>query len=179
MRTIFHFLVYLVLGIWIGALIFFGAVLAPIAFGRLPPLFSDYSQGIHAAGVVVGASLQRMHVMGIILGVLFLILISLGRHHYRTIIPQVVLVIIMLGITGYSQFSVIPRMDTARVSVGGNILAVPVNNPGREIFDHLHRISEYLEGGVLVAGLLAFLATTHWARRERSEAVPVQEALPS
>ena len=39
MRTLFHSLVYLALGLWLGALVFFGAVLAPIAFSQLPPLF--------------------------------------------------------------------------------------------------------------------------------------------
>lgn len=165
MRAIFHFLVYLVLGIWIGSLVFFAAVLAPVAFERLPGLFSNYAQGASAAGMMVGASLDRMHWMGIALGILFLILMVIGREHYRTIIPQVILVLIMLGITSYSQFSVIPRMDTARVSVGGNIQLVPQNNPGREIFENLHRLSEYLEAGVLAGGVLALLATT-FLRRE-------------
>jgi hypothetical protein len=39
MRTLFHSLVYLALGVWLGALVFFGAVLAPIVFTQLPPLF--------------------------------------------------------------------------------------------------------------------------------------------
>lgn len=164
MRTILHFLVYLVLGIWIGSLVFFAAVLAPVAFEHLPKLFSSYAQGASAAGLVVGTSLDRLHWMGMILGFLFLILMVIGRDYYRTIVPQVVLVLIMLGITAYSQFSVIPRMDTARVSVGGNIQLVPENNPGREIFEKLHRLSEYLESGVLAGGVLALLATTYLRR---------------
>src|SRR6202044_1225243 len=127
MRTLFHSLVYLVLSVWLGALIFFGAVLAPIAFSQLPPLLG--AQGIHAAGLIVGGSLLRMHWMGLLCRLIFLAVVIVARAHYRTIIPQVVLVLLMMLLTAYSQFSIIPRMDTARESVGGNVDAVAANNP--------------------------------------------------
>jgi hypothetical protein len=166
MRTLFHSLVYLVLGIWIGALIFFGAVLAPLAFTELPPLFSNAAQGIHAAGVIVGGSLIRLHWMGILCGIIFLILLLLGRPHYRTIVPQIALVVVMLALTSYSQFSIIPRMDTARDSVGGDIDAVAADNPGRQIFDRLHVLSVRVEGAVVLCGIAALVVTAHLARRE-------------
>ena len=138
MRTLFHSLVYLALGIWLGALVFFGAVLAPIAFSQLPPLFATPAAGIHAAGLIVGGSLVRLHWMGLLCGVVFLVVVVLARAHYRSIIPQAVLVLAMMLLTAYSQFSIIPRMDTARDSVGGDIDAVAADNPGRQIFDRLH-----------------------------------------
>jgi hypothetical protein len=73
----------------------------------------------------------------------------------------------MLILTCYSQFSIIPRMDIARDSVGGSVEAVPESNPGRQIFDTLHKRSEEVEIGVLIAGLLTLLATAHLARGER------------
>jgi Domain of unknown function (DUF4149) len=166
MRTLFHSLVYLVLGLWLGALVFFGAVLAPIAFSQLPPLFPTPAAGIHAAGVVVGGSLVRLHWIGLFCGLIFLVVSVLARAHYRTIIPQVVLVLVMMLLTAYSQFSIIPRMDTARDSVGGNVDAVAANNPGRQIFDRLHQRSVHVEGLVLLCGLGALVATAHWSRRE-------------
>ncbi len=166
MRTLFHSLVYLALGIWIGALIFFGAAVAPIAFTDLPPLFSNPAQGIHAAGVVVGGSLIRLHWMGILCGIIVLVLLLLGRPHYRTILPQIVLVVVMLILTAFSQFSIIPRMNTARDSVGGSIEAVAADNPGRQIFDQLHVLSVRVEGVILLCGISALAATAHVARRE-------------
>ena len=132
MRTLGHLLAYLSLGVWLGALFFFGAILAPLAFSQLPPLFADPAQGMHAAGVVVGGSLVRLHWMGLVCGLVFLAAMLIARVHFRTIIPQTVLVLLMMVITCYSQFSVIPRMDTARNSVGGNVDAVPADNPGRK-----------------------------------------------
>ena len=166
MRTLFHSLVYLVLGLWPGALVFFGAVLAPIAFSQLPPLFATPAAGIHAAGMIVGGSLVRLHWIGLFCGLIFLVVSVLARAHYRTIIPQALLVLVMMLLTAYSQFSIIPRMDTARDSVGGNVDAVAANNPGREIFDRLHQQSVHVEALVLLCGLGALAATAHWSRRE-------------
>jgi Domain of unknown function (DUF4149) len=165
-RTLFHSLVYLVLGLWLGALVFFAAVLAPIAFSQLPPLFATPAAGIHAAGMIVGGSLVRLHWIGLFCGLIFLVVSVVARAHYRTIIPQAVLVLVMLLLTAYSQFSIIPRMDTAREAVGGNVEAVAANNPGRQIFDRLHQRSVHVEGLVLLCGVGALVATAHWSRRE-------------
>jgi hypothetical protein len=165
-RTLFHSLVYLVLGLWLGALVFFAAVLAPIAFSQLPPLFATPAAGIHAAGMVVGGSLVRLHWIGLFCGLIFLVVSVVARAHYRTIVPQAVLVLVMMLLTAYSQFSIIPRMDTARDSVGGNVEAVAANNPGRQIFDRLHQRSVHVEVLVLLCGVGALVATAHWSRRE-------------
>jgi hypothetical protein len=163
-RTPLHSAVYLALGIWLGALVFFATVLAPIAFSRLPPLFATPAVGIHAAGLIVGDSLVRLHWMGLVCGFVFLVASVLGRAHYRTIIPQVVLVLAMMLLTAYSQFSIIPRMDTARESVGGNVDAVAANNPGRQIFDRLHRQSVHVETLVLLCGIAALYVTSYSSR---------------
>ncbi len=104
--------------------------------------------------------------MGLLCGVVFLVVVVVARAHYRSIIPQAVLVLAMMLLTAYSQFSIIPRMDTARDSIGGNVDAVAANNPGRQIFDRLHRTSTRVEGLVLLCGLGALVATAHWSRRE-------------
>lgn len=159
MRTFFAVTSLLVLGLWLGALIFFGAILAPVAFGSLPGLFPDHAAGIHAAGTVVGGSLIRLHYMGLLCGLVFLVftLILSRFSHWHSYTPQALLVLVMMVLTAYSQFSIIPEMNTARDSVGGEITAVPENNPGRQIFDRLHNLSTRVEGIVLVCGLVAFM----------------------
>jgi hypothetical protein len=166
MRTLFHSLVYLVLGLWLGGVVFFGAILAPIAFTELPPLFPNSALGTHAAGLVVGGSLVRLHWLGLICGVIFLAVLALARKHYRSIVAPAVFVGLMMLLTAYSQFSIIPRMDIARDSIGGNVDAVAADNPGRVIFDRLHQRSVHVEGLVLLFGLAALVATAHWSRRE-------------
>jgi hypothetical protein len=164
LRTLFHSLANLVLALWLGALVFFAAVVAPVAFSQLPTVFG--AQGLHAAGLVVGGSLVRLHWMGLLCGLIFLGVLAAARTHYRSIIPQALLVLVMLVLTAYSQFAIIPEMDTARDSIGGNIEAAPASNPGRQIFDRLHQRSVHVEGLVLLCGLAALVATAHLSRRE-------------
>jgi hypothetical protein len=104
--------------------------------------------------------------MGLLCGLVCLAVLVIARPHYRTIIPQAVLVLVMMVLTCYSQFSIIPRMDTARDSIGGNVDAVAPNNPGRVIFDHLHQTSIRVEGLILLCGLGALIATAHWSRQQ-------------
>jgi len=158
MRNFLGTLSLLALGIWIGALIFFGFV-ASVSFSVLPPFFANHAQGTHAAGLVVGGSLTWLHALGLVCGVFFLLLILiLSRFiHWHSYAPQALLVLAMVVLTAYSQFSIIPRMNTARDSVGGAADAVPESNPGRQIFDHLHQTSTHVEGAILICGLVAFV----------------------
>jgi hypothetical protein len=73
-------------------------------------------------------------------------------------VPQAVLVLAMVLLTAYSQFSIIPRMDTAQASVGGSvgIASLPESSPARATFDALHRESVHVEGLVLILGFIAF-----------------------
>ncbi|MBV8818283.1 MAG: DUF4149 domain-containing protein [Acidobacteriaceae bacterium] len=157
MRTLLNVVALLALAVWFGALVFFG-VLAQTAFTVLPPLFADQPQGFHAAGLVVGTALGRLHYLGLICGIVFLLAtFALGRaERFKTLLPQIGLAAVMLLLTMYSQFSIIPRMNTARASVGGVVEAVPHDNPGYQVFQNLHLQSTRVEGGVLLCGLLAF-----------------------
>ena len=159
MRSVLTTLSLLALGIWLGALLLFVQV-AAVAFDALPPLFLNHAEGIHGAGLVVGGTLRHLHYMGLICGVLFLILSFLLRSRVRwhSVIPQAVLVLVMVILTAYSQFSVIPRMDTAQASVGGNvgIASLPESSPARMLFDQLHRESVHVEGLILILGFIAF-----------------------
>ena len=160
MRTMLATLSSLALGLWLGALCFFGAVLAPVAFQLLPGLFpQNPPAAIHAAGTIVGASLTRLHYLGFACGLIFILLILvLSRFaHWHSYAPQTILVLAMLVLTAYSQFFIIPKMDTVRDAVGGEITAVPTNNPGRQIFDDLHRQSTHVETVIAGCGLVAFL----------------------
>jgi hypothetical protein len=65
-----------------------------------------------------------------------------------------VLVIAMLVLTSYSQFSVIRRMEKDRISLGGDITKAPADAPALVNFNHLHKVSVRVEVTVLILGLL-------------------------
>src|SRR5271169_3092441 len=137
-----RFLMLLSLVCWVGGLIFFAFVLAPTAFSVLPTT--------HLAGNVVGRSLSKLHWIGIVSGIVFLISSLLysrftdGTAHVFA--ARHVLVCLMLALTLVSQFGIIPRMDTLRASIG-EIDSVPPDNPARMQFDGLHVWSTRVESG--------------------------------
>ena len=149
-----RFLMLLSLIVWLGGLIFF-PVVAQTAFSVLPSR--------HLAGMVVGRSLGVLHWMGIISGFVFLassILynrLSSGATHVFA--GRHVLICLMLALTLISQFNIIPRMDTLRAALPGEIDSVSADNPARMQFDALHVWSTRLEGGALLLGLVVAYLT--------------------
>lgn len=145
----------LALIVWIGGIIFFAFVLAPTVFTVLPTR--------ELAGDVVSPSLSRLHWMGLISGLLFL-LCSLSYNQIRYGQPRSfsathILLIIMLVFTGVSQFRVTPRMASLRASMG-TIDNVSASDTRRAEFNHLHQWSTRLESGVLLCGLGVVVLTS-------------------
>jgi uncharacterized membrane protein len=156
--SLLRFLMVLSLVVWIGGIIFFAFVLAPTAF-TIPGVLPD----THLAGNVVGRALGKLHWIAIFAGVVFLITSllysSLTQGTAQPFAMRHVLICLMLALTLFSQFWIIPRMDTLRASVG-DFASVPLNNPARVQFDALHVWSTRVEGAVLLLGLVAVFLTT-------------------
>ena len=156
MRTLLRSLILLALAIWVGGLLFFGAVVAPIAFGTLMPMFPDPAVGIGVAGAMVRNSLLHLHAIGLVCGIALLVLCiaeRVTRATRRSIAPQLVLIAAMVGLTAYSQYSVIPRMESLRIQAGAAMADPASANPARLDFNRLHNLSTSLEGIVLLSGL--------------------------
>jgi Domain of unknown function (DUF4149) len=155
-----RFLMLLPLVVWLGGLIFFAFVLAPTVFspGLLPTR--------HLAGAIVGRSLDGLHYMAIVSGIIFLIASMLysrmASGNARPLAARHVLVVLMLLLTVISQFAISPKMHAIRAEVGvidGGIDNVPLDNPLRTEFDRLHVWSEKFEEAVLLLGLVALYTT--------------------
>jgi hypothetical protein len=156
MRTLVRSLILLGLVVWIGGLLFFGAVVAPVAFGSVRPMLPDPAVGLHIAGTMVRISLLRLHDIGLVCGVILLLLCIVeraARMTRRSIAPQLVLLAAMLGLTAFSQFSVIPRMESLRMQAGAAMDDPAATNTAKVDFDRLHGLSTRLEGVVLLCGL--------------------------
>lgn len=156
MRTLLRSLILLCLAVWVGGLLFFGAVVAPVAFRTIIPMFPDAAAGLHVAGTMVRESLLRLHTIGLVCGVILLLLAIIertARLTRRSIAPQLVLLVAMLGLTAYSQFSVIPRMDSLRIQAGAAMGNPAASDPAKVDFNRLHGLSTRLEGIVLLCGL--------------------------
>jgi Domain of unknown function (DUF4149) len=142
--------------VWLGGLIFLAFVEAPTVFspGLLPTR--------HMAGSIVGRSLDLLHYMAMVCGVIFLIASMvynrIMRGDARPLAARHVLIMLMLLLTLISQFEISTKMHAIRTEVGV-IDSVPLDSPLRREFGRLHVWSEKFEEAVLLLGLVALYAT--------------------
>jgi len=111
--------------------------------------------GRDAAGAMVGFALGRMHLLGVICGIVVLLArLARTRTFGSFVTPVALCVVLMIALTVASQVGVSPRMAVLRVQMG-SIQATAENSPLLAEFARLHRISVSLESGVLLAGFAA------------------------
>jgi hypothetical protein len=150
MATLIRALRLLSIVVWVGGIIFFAFVLAPVAFSVLP------SQ--HLAGSVVGGSLRVLDIIGLVCGAIFwLTTVIVFRRsapaHKRRYEVQLLLSAIMLLATACLHAGILPAMERDRVQSGGDIEVAPKDNPAKIHFELLHKRSERIEGVILFLGL--------------------------
>jgi hypothetical protein len=149
MKTVLRTLLYLALIVWLGAEIFF-PVVAAITFMTLQP-------DTHTAGAIVGQLLRILHNMALVSGVVALALLALapawGLYKAKTVLAPMILLLVMIICTCYSQYSIIPTMERDRIAAGGDVNAADLANPSRIHFNKLHVWSERVEEAVLLMGL--------------------------
>ena len=145
----------LLLGLWLGAAVFFGMAVAPALFNVLRS--AGLVNANELAGQVVTRLLGFINRGGIEIA-LFLLITAFFVNRNRSRLAQVVEVIsiaIMAIMTGVSNWIISARMIQLRASMG-TIDQVSPADPRRIEFDALHRYSVMVMGVALVAGLIAF-----------------------
>ena len=151
----------LALVVWVGGIVFFGAVLAPNAFrilGKAPEF-----------GTLIGACLLMLHSIGLWCGVLVIVAVRMLRRHARLPFLQIGLAFGMMLLTFVSNRFIVGPMEHDRALAGGQIEALMPGSPLRADFEARHRWSTAVEQGVLVLGLVLVAV----AASEREEVLVV------
>ena len=150
MAATLRFLQIFSLGTWVGSIVFF------IVFTQgIFPVVNNNDM----TGAIVGYSLGRLHTMGIVAGVVYLLSTALNERSTGALAhPAALLVFVMIVCTMISQHGVIARMDMLKLQMG-SIEATAAGNPLRIAFDRLHQYSVWLESIVLFSGLAALFLT--------------------
>jgi hypothetical protein len=152
-----RFLQFFSLGCWLGGILFFSFVVAQGAFSVLPTA--------DLAGALVGYTLTRLHVIGIVAGCVYLLsTAALEKSLGALARPASLLVFLMVVCTAVSQYGVISRMDALRAQMG-SVAATTPGDPLRAAFDKLHQYSVWLESVVLFSGLASLFLTARKASR--------------
>ncbi|HWK30956.1 MAG TPA: DUF4149 domain-containing protein [Terriglobales bacterium] len=129
------------IALWLGAIVYFAAAVAPNVFAVLTPQIG----GRALAGDIVNHALALLHYFGFGCALIFLLL---GMRRLTSAGNAFVLV--MLVLTGVSQFVIMPRMHALRAR---GIEALAPDDPARKTFDFLHKLSTTTEGVILLLGI--------------------------
>lgn len=162
LARILRYLMLLAMVVWLGGIIFFGAVMAPVLFSVLP--------STELTGNVIAPALKILHAIGLTAGVIFLANFFLTpdrvpTNRFTRLVP--ILVVLMLVLTAISQFYVIPKMEKLRPQMAGYTYATPLPDREKEAqaarkeFDSLHHWSTRIENTVLIFGLIALFYFVH------------------
>jgi hypothetical protein len=148
--TFLRFLQVFSLGSWVGSILFF-IVFTQGIFSVLPT--KDLT------GTVVGYSLGRLHILGIIAGCVYLVATAVVEKSVAALAkPAPGFVLVMIVCTMLSQYGVIARMDVLREQMG-SVEAASAGSPLLVAFNRLHQYSVWLESAVLLSGLGALFLT--------------------
>lgn len=161
MATVARTLRLFALILWIGGIVAFGAVFAPAAAHAL---------NTQELGAVIGPALAKLHLIGILCGVVLLLsLRMLGKRAFQPL-AQVVLVVAMVLLTLISNRFLLQPMEHTRQITNGYLSAFPPDAPIRRDFDNRHHWSTRVEGTILLCGVaLALLVAFEQDSRKEEE----------
>jgi len=147
----------LLLGLWLGAAVFFGAAVAPTVFGVLRG--AQLANASELAGMMVQRLLAVINRGGFEIS-LFLFVTGYfitRRESRRARFAEMISLAIMAIMTGVSHWVISARILALRAAMQAPIDQVAANDPRRIAFDALHGYSVTAMGVALLAGLLGFL----------------------
>ena len=145
------------LAAWLGAALFFGAVVAPAAFGVLRSFGLPNASEI--AGSIVTRTLGVINVAGFVIALLLLVTALLRRQaqtRLSLIIECACLAVIALT-TALGHWWIAARMRALRAAMELPIDQIATADPRRVEFNALHGYSVKALGVAMIAGLVALV----------------------
>ena len=157
----------LVVGLWIGAMVYFAAVAAPAAFAALAD--QPGLPGRQLAGTVVRIALGTLNQSGVVMAVVTIVLLFLAETETRgrATISLAVLVVLLGALSFVAHGVVSARLEELRTLMGV-IDVVSLDDPRRVEFGRLHVVSVLILAVQIVVALGVFVtAGWRWLRPAR------------
>jgi hypothetical protein len=76
-----------------------------------------------------------------------------GIYKPRAVLVPMAFVVLMIALTVYSQYGIIPAMERDRIAAGGSIDTATPADATTAHFNKLHNRSEFVEESILLLGL--------------------------
>jgi hypothetical protein len=147
----------ILLAVWFGAALFFGAVVAPAAFGVLRSFGLPNASEI--AGSIVTRSLSVVNLAGFVIAVLLLVTVILRRNYSSRLsfIFECICLAIIALTTGVGHWFIAARMRALRVAMVLPIDQIAADDPRRVAFNSLHGYSVNALSLAMIAALVAMV----------------------
>ena len=147
----------ILLACWFGAALFFGAVVAPAAFGVLRSF--DLSNANEIAGGIVTRSLSVINIAGFLISLLLLVTLFLRRSSTGRVsfIVECICIAAIALATGVGHWVIAARMRALRAAMVLPIDQIGIDDPRRIEFNSLHGYSVNALGLGMIAALVAMV----------------------
>jgi hypothetical protein len=142
----------LLLGLWVGGMVGFGAFMAPVLFGTVPSR--------QLAGNVAGQVIQSLSSFGVTMPILVILLHVLARRRWDWRLSALTAVLILNAL---NATYVRGGIDRAQAAMPRPIEEYAVTDPLRVEYNRWHRLSNNIGMGAVVLGL-AVLGGWRFAR---------------
>lgn len=154
------------LGMWLGAAIYFSAIVAPSAFAVLRS-YQSFNAG-EIAGAIVNRNLAAINLGGFIIGVVLLVtgFIRFRKVPLRFFMIEIVSVTTLSLATAVGNWIIAPRLRALRLALRAPIDQLAATDPRRISFDQLHAYSVKALSVAMIAALLAIVMIALRAQRE-------------
>jgi hypothetical protein len=147
----------ILLACWFGAALFFGAVVAPSAFGVLRSF--GLANANEIAGGIVTRSLSVINIAGFLIALLLLVTIFLRRSSIGRVsfIVECICIAVIALATGVGHWMIAARMRALRAAMVLPIDQIAIDDARRIEFNSLHGYSVNALGLAMIAALVALV----------------------
>jgi hypothetical protein len=140
----------LLIGLWLGAAVFFSFAVAPGAFAVLPSR--------EAAGTLVSRSLMIINLSGLAIGLILLAssFVRVAAANLFLLWTERFLLLVLTVACAIGQFVIALWLGFVKAEMGKPIDEVAVDDPLRIKFNNLHEYSVWVLIAAMIAALIAF-----------------------
>jgi hypothetical protein len=142
---------------WLGAAVFFSAVVAPAAFSVLRSF--QMANASEIAGAIVNRSLSAINVSGFVIALVALLVGLMLRGGSQRIwaLLELLALIVMALMTAVGQWVIAARIRALRAALSVPVDQLAMTDPQRVNFASLHRYSVIALSVAIIAALIASL----------------------
>jgi len=154
--------------LWLGAAVFFSAVVAPSAFGVLRSF--NLVNASQIAGDIVARNLSVINISGLIVGLFLLLTLFVVRNRRGRagLITELICACLIIASTSVSRWLFAPRLRDLRIAIAMPFDQVPINDGRRMAFDSLHGYSVNALALAMIAALVSIILIARSARNTAS-----------